>query len=94
MAVLGPALRREVFRTLMQDAGKGSVPDGMLKPDLSAAVDAADDWVEANLSAFNTSLPQPFRAAATLDQKIALLELVLARRQKRFLARQVAAPAP
>lgn len=77
----------------MQTAQDGNVPGGLLKPDLSAAVDACDDWVEAQMATFNAALPQPYRAASSLDQRIALLKLVLDRRQQRFLDR-LKTPAP
>jgi hypothetical protein len=53
---------------------------GITKPDLKAAVDATDDWVEANSASFNTALPQPFRSNATTPQKTFLLCYVAMRR--------------
>lgn len=55
-------------------------PSGITKADLLAAVNATDDWVEANQVSFNTALPQPFRGAASPQQKAALLAFVLRRR--------------
>ena len=46
---------------------------GITKPDLKAAVDATDDWIEANSTSFNTALPQPFRSNASAPQKTFLL---------------------
>ena len=53
---------------------------GITKPDLKAAVDALDDWIEANSTSFNSALPQPFRANATPAQKTFLLCYVAQRR--------------
>lgn len=50
------------------------------KPQLNAAIAAADQWVEDNLAAYNTALPAAFRTGATTAQKAALLGYVLWRR--------------
>lgn len=43
------------------------------KPELLAAVDAADQWRDDNAAAFNTALPAAFRTKATPAQKALLL---------------------
>lgn len=53
---------------------------GVTKAELRAAIDATDDWIEANQTSFNTALPQPFRGAATTPQKTFLLCYVAMRR--------------
>lgn len=50
------------------------------KPQLHAAVAAADQWVEDNLAAFNAALPAAFRTAATPAQRANLLGFLLWRR--------------
>lgn len=50
---------------------------GLVKADLAAAVNAIDQWVSDNATAFNTSIPQPARNALTASQKAALLEIVV-----------------
>lgn len=50
------------------------------KPDVKAAVDAVDDWAEANASAYNSALPQPFRGTANASQKALILAYVCMRR--------------
>jgi hypothetical protein len=50
------------------------------KADLLLAVNAIDDWVEANSAAFNTAIPQPARTQLTTKQKARLLMLVVSRR--------------
>ena len=47
---------------------------------IKAAVDAADDWADANAASFNTALPTAFKNAATLEQKTLLLSFVILRR--------------
>lgn len=53
---------------------------GITKPDLRAAIDAADDWCDANATAFNLTIPQPARGAMTTAQKNLLLAYVTLRR--------------
>lgn len=61
---------------------------GITKPDLKAAVDATDDWIESNQTSFNTALPQPFRSNATLLQKTFLFCFVAMRRASRLRAEE------
>lgn len=61
---------------------------GITKPDLKAAVDATDDWLDANQTSFNTALPQPFRGAASLPQKTFLLCYVAMRRAGQLRAEE------
>lgn len=70
-------------RTLAAIMRNGNVFGGfsdITKPDIKAAVDATDDWIEANASLFNLALPQPFRGAATPQQKTLILCWVAMRR--------------
>lgn len=46
------------------------------KHDLRAAVDAIDNYLEANASTINQALPATFRNNATMEQKALLLALV------------------
>lgn len=48
--------------------------------DLRAAINAADDWADANAVSFNQALPQPARGSLTAAQKAMLLMIVIARR--------------
>jgi hypothetical protein len=54
---------------------------GVTKTELKAALDAADDWVDASQASYNSALPQPFRGSATSPQKAFLLAYVIMRRQ-------------
>jgi hypothetical protein len=67
MAVLSEQERFDVWAEAM----RGRVPGALelTKPELRAAVDAMDDWIDANSASFNSSIPQPARAALTTKQK-------------------------
>lgn len=53
---------------------------GVTKPQLRAAVDATDDWIDTNQTSFNNALPLPFRTSASLTQKTFLFCYVAMRR--------------
>lgn len=46
--------------------------ESLSKADLRAAVDAADDWIDANQAAYNAALPEAARSALTSEQKTLL----------------------
>lgn len=77
MAALDTATRRAIWQRLMAE---GHFPPALLKADLIAAVNAVDDWTEANAASYNTALPQPFRGAATPAEKALILAYVALRR--------------
>jgi hypothetical protein len=78
MAVLSQAQRDRVARWYQRDPNLGQA--SFTKPQLVAAVAAADDWAEANATEFNNALPAAFRNATTAGQKAMLLAYVIARR--------------
>lgn len=45
---------------------------GITKPQLKAAVDATDDWIETNTAAFNSALPLAARNGLTTAEKTLL----------------------
>lgn len=53
---------------------------GITKAELRAAVNAADDWADANAAAFNTAIPQPARSGMTTKHKTLLLSYVILKR--------------
>jgi hypothetical protein len=77
VAVLPDLDRARIWAWFMRRNTDGSA---YTKADLRAAVDATDAWIESNAAAFNTALPQPFRGAATAQQKTDLLCWVAQRR--------------
>lgn len=58
----------------------GRCPGALIKPQLAAAIAAADDWIDTNSAAFAAALPAAFRTATTPAQKGELLAYVLMRR--------------
>lgn len=58
-------------------------PVGITKPELRAAVDAADNWMDLNAAAYNLALPLPARTSLTAAQKDRILAYVVTRRFER-----------
>lgn len=69
------------FRTRAQflRAFSGQFGD-LSKAQVQAAVEAADDWADANAASYNTALPAAFRTTATPALKAALLAYICMRR--------------
>jgi hypothetical protein len=92
MAVLSEDDRLKIWRGIMRYGSKPDtrqIWDGLTKPDLRAAVDAADNWADANAASFNAALPIPFRTNATSGQKALLLALVVLARYNPSVIRTV-----
>ena len=68
--------RAAVQRHLLRMMSFGS----LTKANVRAALDACDDWADANAAEYNTALPQPFRGAASAADKALLLAYVCMRR--------------
>lgn len=81
MATMSSEQRAEVTAESMRDNRWTNVPN-VLKSDLRAAVNAADQWVSDNAASFNSALPATYRTNATSAQKALLLVWVVT---KRFL---------
>ncbi len=80
MAVLTEGDRRAIWARFMRDASSRRDTIALLKPDLRAAVNAADDWVDANAASFNAALPEPAKTSLTAKQKSELLVFIVRRR--------------
>ena len=52
----------------------------LTKPQMLAAVNATDDWIDANAAAFNAALPLAARNNLTTQQKAELLAIVVLKR--------------
>lgn len=74
--------RFRTFAQLMRN-WPGSLT-GVTKPQLRAAIDATDDWIDSNQTSFNNALPAPFRTSASLTQKTFLFCYVAMRRAGRL----------
>lgn len=77
MAVLSDEARERVWRWFMRH---NTETCNYTKAELRAAINACDAWVDDNAAAFNSALPQPFRAQASAGQKTLLLCWVAMRR--------------
>lgn len=80
MAVLTDTERQALWAELMRELSQRSEPVALTKQDFRAALNAADDWAEANSASYNAALPQPARGALTARQKAMLLTWVIRRR--------------
>lgn len=81
MANLADADRQAVWQQLMADFSRTRDELPLTKPDLRAAVDAIDAWVNSNAASLNAAIPQPARSALNATQKS---RLMLATIQRRF----------
>lgn len=80
MAVLSTEDRVETWADYMRAASNDGDLLTLTKPDLRAAVNALDDFLNTNAAAINTAIPQPARGALTAAQKARLLVFVINRR--------------
>lgn len=80
MAALADQDRFDAWADLMREMSGRYEVVAIAKADLRAAINAADDWVNANAASFNTALPQPARSSLTASQKALLLQYVVAKR--------------
>lgn len=81
MAVLSDADRIAAARQWIQRAFVELNTTATLNgAQIKAAVDAADDWADANAASYNSALPTTFRNTATVDQKTLLLSYVILHR--------------
>lgn len=90
MAILSNVVRLQLWRGVMRvwSNERASLPN-MLKADIQAAVNAADDWADANAASFNTALPATFRTNASAGQKALLLAVVILARFDPQLLRNI-----
>jgi len=86
MAVLDATNRLRVFNQIMRDNVFSTA--GFTKAEFKAAVDATDQWIEDNQTAYNTALPQPFRGAAGLPLKTFVFCYVAMRRAGKLRAQE------
>ncbi len=77
MEVLSAVNRFDIWANLMR---REETFGTLTKRDLRDAVDAVDDWIDANQGSLNTSIPQPARRELTARQKALLFMAVAARK--------------
>jgi hypothetical protein len=80
MAALSDLERLHLYERIMREFSDRALPCGIKKPELRAAVNAADQWIDDNASSFNAALPQPARGTLSAKQKALILMLIIARR--------------
>ncbi len=80
MAVLSDPDRAVLWAGYMRKASARRDGLPLLKTELRAAIDAIDAFVEANATAFNSTIPQPARGALSTKQKAELFADVVLRR--------------
>ncbi len=80
MAVLSDADRLAIVSKIGQWLSNNRVPFNLSKTDVRAAVNAADDWADANAASYNSALPVAARTTLTTAQKAQLLAYIILRR--------------
>lgn len=82
MAVLTDEDRVEIWARFMRE---NTEPIAVVKADLRAAFNGADDYLHNNAAGMNTAIPQPARAGLTTSQKAHIYQLVIDLRFRRGL---------
>ena len=86
MAYLSEEDRRRIWRGLMRHVSNLRELVAVSKPELLAAVEATDSWIEDNQGAYNSALPVAARTGLTAEQKTLLFcAVALMRVDVRFL---------
>ena len=80
MAALTDQQRISIWAEFMQQASRDRQTLSLTKPELRAAVDATDQWIEDNVSSFNTALPAAARTALSAQQKALMFFAVASKR--------------
>jgi len=80
MAKLDEPTRVEVWADLMRKFSNDGETIGITKPDLRAAVNALDDFMDDNAGTINGAIPQPARGSLTSAQKAIMLSFVVLKR--------------
>lgn len=80
MAVLTDPDRFALQKAWCEQVSRNRGALNLTRANLRAAINAIDDWVDANSTSFNQAIPQPARSALTAQQKAELLMFVVTRR--------------
>lgn len=81
MAVLSASEKRDIAMKYVKRAYKElNVTADLDLPQLLAAIQPTETWIEDNQGSFNTVLPNPFKTTATLQQKTLLFCYVAMKR--------------
>ena len=80
MAVLTDSERAAIVAAYGRELSEARTPFNLSRPDLRAAINALDDFLNTNVAAINNAIPLPARTVLTPSQKARLLTLVIERR--------------
>ncbi len=80
MATLSELQRVEAWADLMKKWSRDGETVGIEKAELRAAVDAMDDFFDANTATINNAFPAAAKAGLTTQQKALLLMYVITKR--------------
>lgn len=80
MANLSDEQRAALWADLMRRLSQEGEAVSLTKPQLRAAVDAADAWADAAAASYNNALPAEARNKLTAKQKAMLLAYVILKR--------------
>jgi hypothetical protein len=80
MAVLDETARVDVWARLMRKYSTDGDSIGINKADLRAAINALDDFMDANAATINNALPEPAKSSLTQAQKALMLSFVVLKR--------------
>lgn len=80
MAVLADGDRYSIWGKFMSDISSRLEAVDINKPQLRAAVNAIDVWINDNQTSFNNALPEPAKSALSAKHKAELLMRVINRR--------------
>ncbi len=80
MAILTDTERLDVWAKYMRSLSRIAESLGLSKIELRDAVNATDEWVDANASSYNSALPIEARTNMTVMQKAKLLLFIVDRR--------------
>lgn len=76
MAYLSEQDRGRIWRGFMRRASRFREAIAVSKPELLAAVEATDVWIDDNQSSYNAALPLAARTGLTVEQKTLLFCVV------------------
>ena len=77
---LTPAQKLEVRAQWGSDLSGRRESFNLSKPDLEAAINAIDSWIEANAGSLNLAIPLPARTTLTVAQKADLFARIVLKR--------------
>ena len=76
MSVLNENQRKNIRRKISQLVSETRASLALTKPQLDAAIAAADQWIDDNASSYNNALPAEAKANLSANQKVLLFFLV------------------